>query len=50
MTLVYRDNIGMVKVELSKNDSVAFFEGYVYATTADNEFLKLKTEDLLYIE
>lgn len=50
MKMCYRDKLGLVKVELSNTESVAFFDGYVFATTANDEFMKIRIEDLLYIE
>lgn len=50
MMLAYRTDFKIVRVELSNSDSVAFFDGYAFATTANDEFLKVKITDLLYIE
>jgi hypothetical protein len=49
MTLVYRDKIGIVSVELCIEDSVAFFEGYLFATSANHERLKIKLEHVIEI-
>lgn len=50
MILAYNDGIGIVKIKLDPTDSVAFFDGWVFATAIDGECLKLKIENLLYIE
>lgn len=50
MTITYSDNLGMVKVKLADYDSIAFFDGFVFCTTATDECLKLKVENVLLIE
>lgn len=49
MTLVYRDNLSIVSVELCLEDSIAFFEGYLFATSVDHERLKIKIENVIEI-
>ena len=49
MTLVYRDSLGIVCVDLCTEDSIAFFDGYLFATSADHERLKIKVEHVIEI-
>lgn len=47
MTVVYRDKIGYVRVEVD-NNGVAFVDGYAYFGNDEQEY-KIKVEDLVCI-